>query len=197
MRKCDRWLQSQHFAWTSLAHLGSNLYFGTNCSHHNAHLCFFLWVQKPDAQISMTTMGTRTEGGLPMIITIDQSWSLRPSKSISELSSLSLNYSLNPDTSPKSDGTSGSISKEATIGLEKCDLSCSLGSPNPKVLITCQTLWKRWKMIGLLPVYMYVSRTTKELKIIISWRRERKNISRHFMTDSGAVTWRLLRMVQG
>ena len=69
---------------------------------------------------------------------------------------------------PKSDGTSGSISKEATIGLERCDLPCSLGNPNLKVfpITYCQNMCKRWQMIGLLPVYnfIYVSGTTKEQK---------------------------------
>ena len=51
-------------------------------------------------------------------------------------------------------------------------------------------------MIGLLPVYMNVSWTTREQKIMMSGSRERKKSS-HFMRDAGVVTQRWLWMFQG
>ena len=45
-----------------------NLYFGANWNCHNVYLYFFYTVLYIDAQISITTTVTRTEGGLPVLI---------------------------------------------------------------------------------------------------------------------------------
>ena len=123
---------------TSLAHLASNLYFGINCSHHNVHLYFFYWVQKPDAQISI-----KIGGGLPMIIIIVWAEVLGHLNLYLNYHPYLLNYSLNLDPFPKQwHNLRINISKEGTIGLEKCDLLCSL--------YTCQ-LSRIWHQSPSLP----------------------------------------------